>query len=328
MDAGIIINPVAGRPRRPAGAVFQAETALRECALDGAVRVTERCGSAREIARSMIVRGAQTVVAWGGDGTINEVAAEVASAGAILGVVPGGSGNGFARGLGLERHAGAALRTALTGPVRRIDTGEIGGRLFVNVAGIGFDAHLAATFNRLTRRGVPSYFRAGVRELRRYRAATYTVRTARETFTMSAFLVAVANCREYGGGAVIAPRARPDDGLLDVVCVPARSLPWLLVQSFRLFAGSVDRLPGIRCISGTTIELAADRPLPFHVDGEVCAGGSRLLVRVAPSSLRVRLPGSPAPRRSRGRRATAGPDPGSCSAPRSVPEVSRSRRIA
>lgn len=296
MDAGIIINPVAGlhRRRTAAGAVLhQAEAALRECSRDGAVRFTEQRGSARAIARSMIARGAKTLVAWGGDGTINEVASEVTSAGATLGVVPGGSGNGFARGLGLERRAGAALRTALTGPVRRIDTGEIDGRFFVNVAGIGFDAHLAGTFNRLTRRGAPAYFRAGVRELRCYRAETYTVRTAHETFTMPAFLLAVANCREYGSGAVIAPRARPDDGLLDLVCVPARSLPWLLVQSFRLFAGTVDRLPGVRCISGTALELSADRPLPFHVDGEVYAGGPCLRVRVAPSSLRVRVPARP-----------------------------------
>ena len=292
MRAGIIINPEAGpRRRRKAGnAVGRAETVLRACSMDGEVRITERRGSARELARSMIAAGATTVVAWGGDGTINEVAAEVAGAGATLGVVPGGSGNGFARGLGLERGAEAALRTALTGSVRVIDTGEIDGRIFVNVAGIGFDAHLAGVFNRLPRRGAPAYFRAGIRELRSYRAATCTVRTAAQAFTMPAFLVAVANCREYGNGAVIAPRARPDDGVLEIVCIPALRLPWLLCQSYRLFAGTIERLPGVRCVSGTKLELAADRPLAFHVDGEVFSGGPCLRVRVRASSLRVRVP--------------------------------------
>ena len=223
MTAGIIINPVAGARRRLTAdvAVRRAQAALRRCSVDGEVCVTEQRGNARALARSMIAGGARTVVAWGGDGTINEVAAEVAAAGATLGVVPGGSGNGFARGLGLERRAEAALRTAISGSVRVIDTGSIDGRLFVNVAGIGFDAHMAAAFNRLSRRGAPAYFRAGVRELRSYRAATYTVRTPDETFTMPAFLVAVANCREYGNGALIAPGARPDDGLLELVCIPA-----------------------------------------------------------------------------------------------------------
>ena len=299
MHAGIIINPAAGQHwrRRIGGAVLRAEAALRECSIDGVVRVTEQRGSARALARALIAGGATTIVAWGGDGTINEVAAEVVAAGATLGVVPAGSGNGFARGVGLEGRVGAALRTALTGPVRVIDTGDVDGRRFVNVAGIGFDAHMADVFNRLPRRGASAYFRAGLRELRSYRGETYTVRTSQETFTMPAFLVALANCREYGNAAVIAPRARPDDGLLELVCVPARSLSWLLLRSFRLFAGTIDRLPGIRCVSGATVELTAEHPLTFHVDGEVYAGGTCLRARVIPSSLRVRVPTAQTPGR-------------------------------
>lgn len=297
MNAGIIINPVAGPHRLQAAghAVRRAQAALRASAIQGDVRVTERRGDARAVARAMLGAGARTVVAWGGDGTINEVASEVTAAGATLGVVPGGSGNGFARGLGLEYRSSDALRTALTGPVRVMDTGRIDGRIFVNVAGIGFDAHMASVFNRLTRRGAAAYLRAGLRELRSYRAETYTVRAQRETFTMPAFLVAVANCREYGNGALIAPQALPDDGLLDLVCIPARGLPWLICQSFRVFAGTIGRLPGVRCVSGATFELAADRPLAFHVDGEVYAGGRCLRVGVDASSLRVRVP--PATRR-------------------------------
>ena len=301
MRAGIIINPAAGRQRDRIGSnVVRAEAALRECSLEGLVRVTGQRGSAREIAHSMLAAGATTVVAWGGDGTINEVAEEVASAGATLGVVPAGSGNGFARGLGLERHARTALRTALTGPVRLIDTGQIDGRRFVNVAGIGFDAHMAGVFNRLRRRGALPYFQAGFRELCSYRGETYTVRTAQETFTMSAFLVALANCREYGNGALIAPHAHPDDGLLELVCVPARSLSWLLLRSYRLFAGTIERVPGVRCVSAATVEVTAERPLAFHVDGEVYAGGPSLRVRVAPASLRVRVPAASAPKRLAG----------------------------
>ena len=307
MDAGIIINPAAGpgRRRKAGDAARHARAALRACSMDGEVRVTERRGNARAMARAMISAGARTVVAWGGDGTINEVAAEVIAAGAVLGVVPGGSGNGFARGLGLERRARAALRTALTGPARVIDAGEIDGRIFVNVAGIGFDARLAEAFNRLSRRGAAAYLRTGVRELLSYRAGACTVRAEGQAFTMPAFLVAVANCREYGNGALIAPRARPDDGLLDLVCIPARRLPWLLCQSFRLFTGSMQRLPGVRCVAGTAMELTAERPLTFHVDGEVCSGGSCLRVRVRASSLRVRVP----PGR-RGRADRAIPSPG------------------
>ena len=293
MQAGIIINPAAGRSgaHRAEGHRRRAEAALARYAVDGQVRLTERPKGASALARAMLDAGAGTVVAWGGDGTVNEVANEVRGAGAVLGVVPGGSGNGFAQGLGLARQPDEALRTALTGPERVIDTGTIDQRLFVNVAGIGFDAHLASVFNSLTTRGPTAYFRAGLRELLTYRAARYTIRTARGTIDSPAYLLAIANCTTYGAGMMIAPRARPDDGLLDLVVVPERSIPWILWRLPYLFAGRIDRVPGLRHLPESSIEIESDRPLVFHVDGEVYAArGDGLRVSVNRSSLRVRAP--------------------------------------
>ena len=293
MQAGIIINPVAGRHsvRRVDAHRRQAEAALSQFAIDGVVRLTEQPGSARGIARTMLAAGATTVVAWGGDGTINEVAAEVVAAEAALGVVRGGSGNGFADGMGLERRAEDALRTALTGPERRIDTGVIDGRRFVNLAGIGFDAHLAAVFNNLTTRGPTAYFRAGLRELLTYRPVRYTVRTADTTIEAPAHMLAIANCPTYGAGMMIAPGARADDGLLDLVVVPERSLLWILWHLPYLFAGRADRVPGLGRRPVSTLVVTGDGPLVFHVDGEVyTAAAEAVEVRVSPSSLRLRVP--------------------------------------
>ncbi len=293
MQAGIIINPVAGRHsvRRVDAHRRQAEAALSQFAIDGVVRLTEQPGSARVIARTMLAAGATTVVAWGGDGTINEVAAEVVAAEAALGVVRGGSGNGFADGMGLERRPVDALRTALTGTERRIDTGVIDGRRFVNLAGIGFDAHLAGVFNNLTTRGPTAYFRAGLRELLTYRPVRYTVRTAGTTIEASAHMLAIANCPTYGAGMMIAPGARADDGLLDLVVVPERSLPWILWHVPYLFAGRADRVPGMGRRPVSTLVVTGDGPLVFHVDGEVhTAAAEAVEVRVSPSSLRLRVP--------------------------------------
>ncbi len=295
MQAGIIINPAAGRRgvRRAETHRQQAEAALARYGIMGRVRLTERRGSARALARSMLEAGAGTVVAWGGDGTVNEVASEVKAAGAALGVVPAGSGNGFAQGLGLARRPDEALRTALTGDERVIDTGTIDERLFVNVAGIGFDAHLAGVFNDLTTRGPIAYFRAGLRELLTYRAGRYTVRTAGATVEAPAYLLAIANCPTYGAGMTIAPGACADDGLLDLVVVPERSLPWLLWHLPYLFTGRADRVPGVRHLPEASIEIEGDRPMAFHVDGEVYAArGERVGVSVNRSSLRVRVRGS------------------------------------
>jgi YegS/Rv2252/BmrU family lipid kinase len=292
MSIGIVINPEAG-PSNDVSVLSRrqlAYDALRAAAVDGEVRLTEGPGSARSIATEMVVAGVSTVVAWGGDGTINEVAAAVAPADVTLGVVPGGSGNGFARGLGLNHQPPEALKIAITGTERRIDTGDVDGKLFVNVAGVGFDAHLADVFNRLRVRGSSVYIRTGIRELLAYRALTYTIAVGEDAFTTQAFLVAIANGREYGTGAVIAPRARVDDGVLDCICIPHRSLPSVLWHARRLFTGTLDQVPGVRSVSSSTLTITSDHPLTFHVDGEVYAGPAQLHVAIRPRSLKVRVP--------------------------------------
>ena len=292
MDVGIIINPVAGS-ERPSSVIARtglARDVLRECELDGEVRLTEGRGSARAAAAEMIDAGVTSIIAWGGDGTVNEVATEVSGADVILGVVPGGSGNGFARGLGLEKNAREALYTALNGEERLIDTGCLGGRLFVNVAGVGFDAHLASVFNRLPLRGAAMYTFTGIRELLSYRASSYTVKVGSNEFTTDAFLVAVANGREYGSGAIIAPNARIDDGKLDLVCIPPRPLYSVFWQARRLFSGNVDQISDVQIVSAPAMEIIAGHPLVFHVDGEVYYGPDSLQAIVCPASLRVRVP--------------------------------------
>ena len=267
-----------------------ARDVLRARGVDGQVVVADGGGRGREAARSLVAQGVDTVVVWGGDGTINEVASELVSRGVTLGIVPSGSGNGLARELGLERDPRSALEAALGGAVRRIDAGELGGRLFFNVAGVGFDAHLAAAFNAGPRRGLGGYVKAVLREAVTYEAAHYQVTADGVASEGDALFVAVANTRQYGSHAVIAPRARPDDGRLELVVVPALSVPALLWQARRLFAGTLQRLDGVRTYSVSGGEIAADGPLAFHVDGEVIAGPRSLAVNVHPGALAVRVP--------------------------------------
>lgn len=213
-----------------------------------------------------------------------------------LGIVPAGSGNGLARELGVPRRPADALRAALSGVERVIDAGELEGRLFVHGAGIGFDAHVAARFNARPagRRGLWPYLALGLRELLRYRAADCTVRLDDATVRRRALLAVCANARQYGGGARIAPDARPDDGLLDVVVV-ADQLPLRrLMEVPRLFAGTLAALPGVLVRRSRAVEVTADRPLPVHVDGESLPDVPRLTGRTLPGALRVRVP-APAP---------------------------------
>ena len=211
---------------------------------------------------------------------------------AVLGIVPAGSGNGLARELGIGLEPRAALDTAVGGRDRVIDMGMLAGRPFVNLAGVGLPASVADLFARLAGRGLPGYVLATARRLAGYRSRRYTLATGEGTVEGPALLVEVANGRQYGNGAVIAPRARLDDGLLDLVSVEEIGRARAALGLWRLFNGTVDRHAYVHCSQVGGVTISADHPLLFHVDGEAVQGGRSLSASVVPKALRVRVPGS------------------------------------
>jgi len=155
LSVAIIINPIAGGAR-PAVARTKAQLALSIVDQHGdqaEVFITEGVGHARDLAKAAVGRGARLVMAWGGDGTINEVASALAFDEIPLGIIPAGSGNGLARELGVHPRPERAIADALAAEPRPMDLGEIEGRLFANTAGAGFDAHITkpTTFAVLSR---------------------------------------------------------------------------------------------------------------------------------------------------------------------------------
>jgi YegS/Rv2252/BmrU family lipid kinase len=293
MAVAVIINPISGHGRAHKG-VQRAElaTSLLEAAGEpGEVFVTTGRGHAKELAAGAVARGARLVMAWGGDGTVNEVASALAFTSVALGIVPSGSGNGLARALGVARQPSTAIGDALRATPRVIDAGELGGRLFFSVAGVGFDAHVASCFDQEpTGRGLTGYARVSARELFSYHCARYRITIGPPPGVVAeqnALLVTLANSSQFGNGATIAPAARVDDGRLDLVVFEERSrlrtmaaIPWL-------FVGDVTRVDGvsIRQVERATIET--NRLMRFHVDGEPVQGSEVLEAMVHPAALRV-----------------------------------------
>jgi len=291
----IIINPLAGsRGRHDPGPqrAALAKQLLDARQLEGRVFVSQYSGHASVLAREAVAGGSSLVCAWGGDGTLNEVASVLAHTSVPLGVIPAGSGNGFARELGISADPEVALAQALTGRDRVIDAGEIAGRLFFNVAGIGLDAHIAALFNTRAphRRGFWRYVLLGWRELTRYRPASYLLDADGERLDVEAIMVVLANLRQYGNGAYIAPLAQPDDGHLDLVVVQSMSLMRTFLLTARLFAGNLHRARGILTRRVTRISIASSTRLLCHVDGETFEAGTEVTATVRPQALRVRVP--------------------------------------
>lgn len=290
--AAVILNPISGSGR--AGRNLEATLALARdtlarCGVSSEVLVTAGSGDAHRHARTAAASGVDFVVAWGGDGTINEVASALAFGEVPLGIVPAGSGNGLATELGLPRDAVRALEVAARGTPRVIDAGEVNGALFFNVAGVGLDAAIAARFatRGVQHRGLLGYLKLTTRALLQFAAQPYDLRFDAEALSRRALMISVANSRQYGNGAFIAPAAQLDDGRLELVVVEDQSLVRILWRLPSLFRGTLRDSRGLLMRTITTAAIAGASPLAFHVDGEPRSSVSPLMVRVRPRALKV-----------------------------------------
>lgn len=253
-------------------------------------------GHARKLAAEAAARGYWAVAVAGGDGTINEAVQSLAGRRTRLGILPLGTGNGLARGLGIPLSLKKAARIILAGRERRLDLGLINGRrYFANICGVGYDAWIARTANRLRGLGQVSglgrYLAAGVLSLLQYRTRRLKIRAQGRRFESEILLLAVSNTTQYGLNAIIAPGADPGDRLLDLVVVPPLGPGSFLVNLFRLFSGQA--LARASYYRLTDVDVSVDgQPGPevyFHADGEP-AGRLPLSIRLSPRRLKVLAP--------------------------------------
>jgi YegS/Rv2252/BmrU family lipid kinase len=228
-------------------------------------------------------------MAWGGDGTINEVASALAFGDVPLAIIPAGSGNGLARELKVDRRPERAIVDAMRANPQPMDLGEIGGRLFVNLAGIGLDACMASQFNdaKNLHRGFSGYLRLASRLLLTYSPQRYVIDAENTHRDVRAVVVVVANSAQYGNGARIAPGARVDDGELDLVVVEESSRFVTICQTPRLFTGSLGGIPQYSTRRVRDVTIQSREPMIFHVDGEPFEGGIELTARVRSDALRI-----------------------------------------
>ena len=301
MRALVVINPVAGpgRGHSVGACVDLAKTTFANHGGEADVRVTAGPNDAERFAREGVAAGVDVVVAWGGDGTVNGAASAVAGTGIPLAIVPGGSGNGLARDLGVPFDPAHAFTVAATGKARAIDAGDLNGSLFFNVAGIGLDASIAGRLaTKGHRRGLMGYVLATVAELRSYKPCAYSITNAvgadghpvpGDILEHPALFIALANSRQYGSGAQIAPKALLDDGLMEVVIVEPMSAIQILRQLPAFFGGRLKAGPGIVMRSASAIDLSCTTAIPFHVDGEPRTGANRVRMVTRRAALRVKV---------------------------------------
>ena len=295
MNVLAIVNPLSGARAHPeiaAHRVALLERRFKADGIDGCVRLTERSHHAAELTEEAVRSGARFVIAWGGDGTINETAGVLTGTGVVLGIIPAGSGNGFANALRIPHDPRQAIDVALAGEDCAVDVGEIDGRPFFNVAGIGFDATVAEQFNRQAqgKRGMLPYIRLGLRDLFHYKGSRYRCWFDGTAFDTDALFIVFANGREFGNGVRIAPHARLDDGKLEAIVVEDRSLAGRLWLARHLITRNPKNAERVRFQSIVQATVETDRPILYHVDGEPGRAGTTVAVRIKPGALRVRTP--------------------------------------
>lgn len=252
--------------------------------------LTERTRHASEIAARALAENHELIVAVGGDGTMNEIAAVLVGTNATFGLVPCGSGDGLGRHLGIHGAIPRALDILLTGRPHAIDTGMVDGHPFFTAAGIGFEAEIARRFNQLSRRGFARYLTTSAQAFRAWRPETYRVTHCGSTESVRAFTLAVSNASQYGNNARIAPDARVDDGLLDLCTIPPVSFLNALPLAANLFRGTIGRTRGVSIRRGDRFIVERESPGPLHTDGELHEAGTRLEFTIRPGSLRIMVP--------------------------------------
>lgn len=289
MKTVFIINPKSGkgmdRDRMLA--------AIRLNFPDAEWALTERAGHATELAQKAVERGYDAVIAVGGDGTINETAKPLVGTRTALGVVPRGSGNGFARTLGMPMLFEEALPLLQKARSVPCDVGTANGEYFLNLAGVGIEAEIARLFAEQGKngpRGKWPYFKLGFKTVWNYKPKMLEVTSDGKTEMLRSLTLVFANGTQYGSNFKIAPNAKLGDGLLERVEVLPVGKWKLVLAAPTFFFNNWRPLAVTRSADVKETVISYPGEIVYHVDGEPRVAKDELKISVVPRALRILLP--------------------------------------
>jgi len=283
-----LINPVSGvGKQRTVEKYIDAE--LDKSLLSVDISYTQYKAHARELAYKA-VGNYDAVVAVGGDGTVNEVASRLIGSDTALAIIPTGSGNGLARYLNIPLRIKKAVQALNNFQVKEIDTLNVNQYCCVNVAGIGFDAHISHQFEGKKMRGPLGYLQLITTEYATYKADTYHLEIDGKRYKRKAFLISFANSSQYGNNIHIAPDAKIDDGLIDVSIIhdfPKIATPVMILS---LLDKSINKTDKDEVVKAKHIKIEHPHNIKAHIDGEPVDLGKKAEILIKPLSLKVIIP--------------------------------------
>ena len=281
-----IINPISGTGKKKIVEQLIKEE-LTHNKFEVSIRYTEAVGHATVIAKEGVEACVDVVVAVGGDGSVNEVAKGLIGTNVKMGIIPAGSGNGFARHLNIPMDKRKAVILLNKLHSKSVDTASVNDQLFVGTAGVGFDAHIGLKFDEASTRGFWTYLKLTFKEYFNYKEQSYQIAIdQKKTINEKAFFMSFCNINQWGNNVFVSPNSNIEDGLIRVVLIRKMNLLSVPFFAFRLFSKSVDKSKYYKEFSGKKVEVNQSINL-IHIDGEPTRLGQKVLVEIKPSSLEV-----------------------------------------
>ena len=284
-NIAFIVNPIAGTKTKKILTKLIRES-LNPQLFSPTLVVTEYVGHATQLAEHFALEGYYAVVAVGGDGTVNEVATALVGTNTALGIIPNGSGNGFARHLDISTRMNRALEMLNNSETIQVDYATVNDIPFFSTFGVGFDAVVAQDFADSSR-GFNGYVQSIFKDLFQDQAETYQLVGNGIEMTTKAFLVNFANAGQWGYDAYIAPKASIQDGWLDVAIVsefPIAAAPGLALS---LFTKNIDENLHMNTLRIKEMTLTREQDGVVHIDGTPTQMGKELHVKIVEDGLKV-----------------------------------------
>lgn len=264
----IVVNPISGIGRQK-----QIERLLKQNLnhdlFEYEVRYTEYIHHGREIAREAADKGYDCVVAVGGDGSVNDVAQGLKGSDTRLGIIPCGSGNGLARSLKLPLQPWLAIRVLNQQYEQTIDSIVINDKyICVNAAGCGYDAYIARMMQAAKTRGLAAYTNLVLREYDRYKCSDYHLVINGRDYQRTAWFIAVANSQQFGYNLAVAPKAKLDDGLIDVSIIDKVPLDHVPITAPLAFTNHLNLSQHVEMFRTSEVLIEGNLDKWVNIDGE------------------------------------------------------------
>jgi len=283
MKIRFIINPISGTGKQKG-----IEEYITKYIENFEIIYTQKSGDATRISKEAAKENIDVVVAVGGDGTVNECVKSLVNTNTALGIIPCGSGNGFAYHIGMKRKIEQAIIQLKNTRIEQIDSCSANGAPFINVSGIGFDAHVSHLFTTLKIRGLINYVRIIFKELS-YKPQEYTIKYNGIERKVTAYMISFFNASQYGNDAIICPMADIQDGLIDFVIVrdfPKWKIPLCLLK---VITGKAHLSKYVEIIKCKHMSISASNTL-LHLDGEPYKTSNPVKINISPKSLKILIP--------------------------------------